>query len=38
MLGAWGACSGACPADLDGDNVVGGSDLGSMLGAWGACP
>jgi hypothetical protein len=26
-----------CPADLDGDHVVGGSDLGAMLGAWGAC-
>jgi hypothetical protein len=26
-----------CPADLDGDHVVGGSDLGTMLGAWGQC-
>jgi hypothetical protein len=27
----------ACSADFDGDHVVGGSDLGSLLGAWGAC-
>jgi hypothetical protein len=26
-----------CPADLDGDNFVGGSDLGNLLGAWGVC-
>ena len=26
-----------CPSDLDGDNFVGGSDLGNLLGAWGAC-
>jgi len=25
-----------CPADLDGDGVVGGADLGLLLGAWGA--
>ena len=25
-----------CPADLDGDGVVGGGDLGILLGAWGA--
>ncbi len=24
-----------CPADLDGDGVVGGGDLGVLLGAWG---
>jgi hypothetical protein len=24
-----------CPADLDGDGVVGGGDLGTLLGAWG---
>ncbi|MBL9148224.1 MAG: PEP-CTERM sorting domain-containing protein [Phycisphaerae bacterium] len=24
-----------CPADLDGDGSVGGSDLGALLGAWG---
>jgi probable HAF family extracellular repeat protein len=27
-----------CPADLDGDNSVGGDDLGIMLGAWGPAP
>jgi len=26
------------PADLDGDGVVGGSDLAMMLGMWGVCP
>ena len=26
-----------CPSDLDGDNFVGGSDLGNLLGAWGVC-
>jgi hypothetical protein len=26
-----------CPADLDGDGSVSGSDLGAMLGAWGVC-
>jgi len=25
-----------CPADLDGDGVVGGADLGVLLGAWGS--
>jgi hypothetical protein len=29
---------GSVPADLDGDGVVGGGDLGIMLGAWGDCP
>ncbi|MEC9372186.1 MAG: hypothetical protein VYC34_00005, partial [Planctomycetota bacterium] len=24
-----------CPADLDGDGVVGSADLGALLGAWG---
>ncbi len=28
---------GACPADLDGNNVVDGADLAVMLTAWGAC-
>ena len=27
----------ACPADLDGNGLVGGSDLGRLLGAWGPC-
>lgn len=31
-------CSQECPADLDGDDVVGPIDLASLLGAWGACP
>jgi len=26
-----------CPADLTGDGVVDGADLGLLLGAWGAC-
>ncbi|MCP3858580.1 MAG: hypothetical protein GY704_02915, partial [Phycisphaeraceae bacterium] len=26
-----------CPADLDGDDVVGGSDLGLMFVEWGSC-
>jgi len=33
-LAAWGTCGG-CPADLDGDGQVGGSDLTIMLAAWG---
>ncbi len=27
-----------CPADLNGDGVVDGVDLGTLLGAWGPCP
>jgi hypothetical protein len=27
-----------CPADLDGDRVVNGNDLGRLLAAWGPCP
>jgi len=27
-----------CFGDLDGDGLVNGSDLGSLLGAWGFCP
>ncbi len=27
----------ACPADVDGDGVVGAADLTSLLAAWGAC-
>ena len=26
-----------CLGDIDGDGIVGGADLGSMLGEWGAC-
>ena len=29
------ACAAACLADLNGDRVVGGPDLGLLLGAWG---
>ena len=29
------ACERPCPADLDGDHVVSGSDLGLMLATWG---
>ena len=25
-----------CPADLNGDGVVGGADLGALLSAWGS--
>lgn len=28
----------ACDADLNGDGLVDGADLGIMLGAWGMCP
>lgn len=27
-----------CPADVNGDRVVNGVDLGTLLAAWGACP
>ena len=42
--GAWIATietPSLCPADLDpinGDGVIDGADLGSLLGEWGACP
>ena len=42
--GSWGTAAlleiqatKPCPADLDGDGVVGGSDLGQLFIAWGAC-
>ena len=32
-------CAGApCPGDLDGDDVVGFTDIVSLLAAWGPCP
>jgi hypothetical protein len=34
LLGAWGACNGACVADLDADGTVGPADLAALLGAW----
>jgi hypothetical protein len=33
MLAAWGSADPA--ADVDGDGVVGGSDLGMLLASWG---
>lgn len=30
-----GSGAPACPADLDGDGVVGGADLGLLLSGWG---
>ena len=27
----------SCPADINGDGQVGGSDLAQLLGAWGSC-
>jgi hypothetical protein len=35
MLAGWG---GTGNADLDGNGVVNGADLGSLLSAWGPCP
>ncbi len=35
LLGAWGSCSGQCPADLNGDGVVDVSDLLMLLSNWG---
>jgi hypothetical protein len=29
------ACSTPCPADLNGDHVVNGADIGLLLGNWG---
>lgn len=38
----WACCSPnwgvGGPADLNGDGVTNGADLGTMLAAWGACP
>jgi hypothetical protein len=28
----------ACPADVNGDRIVSGADLGLLLTSWGACP
>ncbi|MFM7052423.1 MAG: formylglycine-generating enzyme family protein [Planctomycetota bacterium] len=33
LLGAWGSC-GACAADIDGDTIVGPSDLAVILSRW----
>lgn len=39
-LARWGCPAGSDPpsADLNGDGVVNGRDLGLLLAAWGACP
>ena len=37
LLDAWGPCGdcdGGCPADLDGDCMVGVADLARVLDAW----
>jgi hypothetical protein len=33
LLGAWGSVQ----ADLDGNGITDGADLGVMLGSWGPC-
>ncbi len=41
LLAQWGACPappGECPADFDGDGIVGIADLLALLVHWGACP
>ena len=35
LNGNFTQCGSNCPADLSGDNVVNGADLGILLGAWG---
>jgi hypothetical protein len=36
VMGSGSGSSGpACPADLDGDGIVGGGDLGLLLSGWG---
>ena len=35
LLAAWG--TGDADADLDGDGLVSGSDLSTLLGDWGGC-
>ena len=39
LLGAWGSCPPGpdfCPGDIDGDGVVGTSDLLTLLATWGS--
>ena len=35
LLGLWGPCPAPCPADLDGDGVVGILDFLGVLANWG---
>jgi len=37
LLGSWGVCPG-CAADFDGNGIVDGTDLATLLGGWGNCP
>jgi len=37
MVAAPARGQGACDADIDGDGMVGGSDLAALLAAWGPC-
>jgi hypothetical protein len=37
MLAAWGPVLDHPAADLNGDGLVDGADLGLMLSAWGPC-
>ncbi|MHC4947266.1 MAG: hypothetical protein ACYTG1_03255 [Planctomycetota bacterium] len=34
VLGAWGPCGAACPADVNGDGTVDVTDLLAVLAAW----
>lgn len=34
LLGAWGTCTGDCPADLNADGIVGKADQAILLAAW----
>ena len=42
VIAAWGACGGACPADITpapcGNGVVNTADLLTIIGTWGPCP
>ena len=41
LLAAWGPCPDPpdpCPADFDGDGIVGTTDLLALLANWGPCP
>jgi len=36
-VASWGPCASPCPADLDGNGVVDGVDLTTVLSSWGDC-